>query len=166
MTERLINFEALLDAVREEVVESVVARLNTFDEPTEKLEAIRAIAALASERDRTQMTATTPLGPDTMIGSYFRAPDQNDPSAENAWLDGDSCKTIKGMVVAQPFTGGLDKATYLVEFYGDNGPTGAQQLVELDRMVQQRWTFYDTDAWLNAPEPAVTVPDDEADEQE
>jgi hypothetical protein len=163
MTPNMTDFETLLEDVRQEVVRNVLTRLDSFDEPSDKLNAVRAIAALASERDRDQATAVTPLGPDSMIGSYFRAPDPNDTIAESAWLDGEPCKTIEGQIVAQPFTSPTG-ATYLVEFYGDSGATGFQQLVELERMVMQRWAFYDTAAWLkgHAPQKAVTVPDDES----
>jgi hypothetical protein len=163
MSPDLTNYELLLDSVRREVVRNVLDRLDEFAEPSEKLQALQAVAALTLEHDRDRsLVALTPFGPDSLIRSYFRAPDQNDTAAESAWLDGEPCKTIEGMVVAQPHTS-PSGATYLVEFFGENGATGFQQLVELDRMVQQRWAFYDTDAWLKSHTPAALakVPDDE-----
>jgi len=98
-------------------------------------------------RDRDQALAQTELAPDSLRGSYFRAPDQDDPEAEAAWLDGQPTEVIEGMVVAEVFATPTTM-TYLVEFYGRNGGTGYQRLIELDRMVTQRWAFYDTDGWL------------------
>jgi hypothetical protein len=103
----------------------------------------------AFDRDRDQDMAARPLSPGSLCGSYFRAPDQHDSNAEALWLDGHACLTQEGMVVAQPFASSTG-VVYLVEFYGRHGMAGYQQLVDIDRMLEQRWLFYDTDAWLTS----------------
>jgi hypothetical protein len=98
-------------------------------------------------RDRDRDVADRPLGPDSLVGSYFRCPDQLDPNAEASWLDHEVCATQQGIVVAQPYAA-PNRIVYLVEFYGRHGASGHQQLVEIDRMLEQRWAFYDSEAWL------------------
>jgi hypothetical protein len=98
-------------------------------------------------RDRDGDVALRPLSPESLCGSYFRCPDQDDPNAEAAWLDHEACQTQEGMVVAQPFASS-QTVVYLVEFYGHHGASGHQRLIELERMLHQRWAFYDTEAWL------------------
>jgi len=112
-------------------------------------------------RDRDKALAETPLTSDSLKGSYFRAPDQDDPDAEAAWLDGEPCATIEGMVVAEVFATS-QSMTYLVEFYGKYGATGYQRLIELDRMVGQRWAFYDSEAWLTGRAEETTKTREEA----
>ena len=94
---------------------------------------------LARDRDRDMMDR--PLGPESLCGSFFRCPDQDDPNAEALWLDHQACQTQEGIVVAQPFASSVT-VVYLVEFYGRNGASGVQRLVDLDRMLTQRWAFY------------------------
>jgi hypothetical protein len=98
-------------------------------------------------RDRDRDMATRPLGPASLCGSYFRCPDQDDPNAEALWLEHEACQTQEGMIVAQPFAS-TSTVVYLVEFYGRHGATGHGELVDLQRMLHQRWAFYDTEAWL------------------
>jgi len=105
------------------------------------------LAADPLARDRDLAMAEMPLAPDSLRGSYFRAPDQDDAEAEAAWLDGTPTEVIEGMVVAEVFATS-STMIYLVEFYGRNGGTGYQRLVEVERMLVQRWAFYDTDGWL------------------
>jgi hypothetical protein len=103
-------------------------------------------------RDRDQDVADRPLSPVSLVGSYFRCPDQSDPNAEAAWLDHEACMTQEGMVVGQPFATSAN-CYFLVEFYGRHGATGHQQLVTIDRMLTQQWAFYDSEAWLTNRHP-------------
>jgi hypothetical protein len=103
-------------------------------------------------RDRDKDVADRPLSPESLVGSYFRAPDPHDPNAEALWLDGQACMTIEGIVVAQPFASSTH-VVYLVEFYGRHGMSGWQMLIDIDRMLEQRWSFFDTEAWLQARPP-------------
>jgi len=108
-------------------------------------------------RDRDKDVADRPLSPESLCGSYFRAPDTNDPNAEALWLDGQACMTVEGMVVAQPFASSSE-VIYLVEFYGRHGLSGHQELVDIERMMHQRWAFFDTEAWLTR-RPVMDVPE-------
>ncbi len=107
----------------------------------------QAIVEAALGRDRQRFAGLQAFGDDSLVGSYFRAPDPDDPEAEAAWIEGDDCRIVAGIVVSQPFASS-STTIYLVEFFGQEGFTGRQQLFEIDRMTQQRWAFYDTAAWL------------------
>lgn len=154
-----LNIEQMLEQAKADFVAEVLDTIPTLPTADERLNAIRAVAAEQYDRDSDKLAAVSPLGSDSMIGSYFRAPDPRVPDAEAAWLDGASCAVVEGIVIKQPHTG-PDSAIYLVEFYGPHGGTGYQQLVELERMVGQRWAFYDSSAWLSGqqsvPVPATT----------
>jgi hypothetical protein len=100
-------------------------------------------------RDRDKDMADRPLGPGSLCGSYFRCPDPDHPNAESLWLDHRPCAVLEGMVVAQPFASS-QTVVYLVEFFGEHGAIGRQQLVAIDQMLHQRWAFYDSEAWLTA----------------
>lgn len=86
-----------------------------------------------SPRDRNKDVAAMALNPLTLLGSYFRAP------------DGDGFR--EGLVVGQPFAGPTT-TYYLVEIYGNEGASGYQQLVDIEEMLTEKWSFYDTEAWL------------------
>jgi len=148
------NLEALLARTKQEAVAAWIDALPGIEDPGDRLDAVKAIIAESYDRESIRSAALRPLGPDTLVGLYFRAPDQDDPNAEAAWLDGSACKTIEGMVVGQPFTSTGD-AIYRVEFIREGQPTGVQRLVELGRMNEQRWTFYDRDAWLSRKPQAI-----------
>jgi hypothetical protein len=100
-------------------------------------------------RDRDQFVAACPLSPGNLVGSYFRAPDPNDPNAEALWLEGEPCAVIEGLVVGQPHATPVT-SFYLVEFFGAAGAQGYQQVVDLDRMLEQHWSFFDSEDWLAA----------------
>ena len=114
-------------------------------------------------RDRDQFVASCPLVPGSLVGSYFRAPDPLAPDAEALWLEGDElCSTIEGLVVGDPHSTSM-MGVYLVEFFGRDGARGRQQLIELERMVEQHWLFFDDKGWLDSwspvGQPAATVKD-------
>jgi hypothetical protein len=114
------------------------------------------------ERDRDMDMATRPLGPESLCGSYFRCPDQDDPDAEGSWLEHQACSTQEGIVVAQVYAA-AHTVIYLVEFYAAHGATGYQRLVGLEQMLHQRWSFFDSVAWLtNRPTGAEADREDVA----
>jgi hypothetical protein len=152
----LPDLRGLLEEAVREFVEEQVANLPELT-PDEKLAALKAALVEQYGRDSDRMAAVRPFGPDSLVGSYFRAPDQMDPDAEAAWLDNEACRTVEGMVIRQPFVSATT-AVYLVEFFGQHGAAGYQQLVELDRMLHQRWLFYDSDTWL-ASRPTEDQPE-------
>jgi hypothetical protein len=115
----------------------------------ELLAKLEAAAADCHPRDRDKFAAAVPLSPSSLVGSYFRAPDQTDPNAEAAWLDGEPCPVVEGLIVGEPLRTPIT-AIYQVEFFGEEGATGYQTAVDLEVMVAQRWTFYDDRAWLAA----------------
>lgn len=114
---------------------------------SELMQALLYAAEDAYPRDRDKFAAASPLTPDNLFGSYFRAPDPNDPNAEAQWLAHEPCSTIEGAIVGQPHVTPMT-SFYLVEFYGREGALGYQQIVDMDRMVVQRWMFFDSDTWL------------------
>lgn len=144
----LLKIEDMLAQAKQEFIDDILANLDRYETAEDRLAAVKAVVAEQYDRDSDKLAALLPLGGDSMIGSYFRAPDPQDTEAEAAWLEGASCKVVEGMVIKQPFTSN-ETAIYLVEFYSERGGTGYQQLVDLDRMLAQRWAFYDSEAWLS-----------------
>jgi hypothetical protein len=128
--------------------------LAALDPPT-RLAAVQQAVASGLGRDRDQSIKSMQFGPDSLTGSYFRAPDQDDPEAEAAWIDGSGGAEVRGQVVGQPFATSTT-TMYLVEFYAQGHATGHQQLVDIDRMLVQRWAFYDTEAWLEQGQVQTT----------
>jgi hypothetical protein len=88
-------------------------------------------------RDRSADVEAGALNPLTLLGSYFRAPSED----ENE-------EFVEGLVVGQPFAGPAT-TIYLVEYYGAHGALGHQELVDIDLMLAQGWLFYDTADWLS-----------------
>lgn len=111
----------------------------------------QAIVEAALGRSRQRFAALRGFADDSLVGSYFRAPDPDDTEAEAAWLDGEPCSIVRGIVHTQPFVTNQN-TLYLVEFFSGEGFTGRQQLVDIDRMHAQRWAFYDTEGWLSLGE--------------
>jgi hypothetical protein len=161
---RTLDLAALLRSAAEEFAQEVLDSLD--DQPVidpetgapAKLNALQAVVQVLYDRDRSRLVETLPFGTDSLTGSYFRAPDPADPSAEAAWLEDGSGQVVKGQVIGQPF---ITSSTtmYLVEFYGENGMTGHQQLVDIYRMMMQRWSFFDDEAWLDAGHATVEAKD-------
>lgn len=153
------NLEALLARTKQEAVAAWIDALPTIEDPGDRLEAVKAIIGESYERESARKAAIIPLGPDTLVGLYFRAPDQDDPNAEAAWLANEPGATVEGIVVGQPFTSTSD-ATYRVEWFGEHGAAGYQELVDLSRMNVQRWRFYDRDTWLSSKQPQAAITTD------
>jgi hypothetical protein len=146
-TTNTIDFQALLTRYEDATVTEILTGLDNCDTASEQLNAVRACADLAHGRDRVRFVHSLPMSADSLIGSYFRAPDDVDPNAEASWLAREPASIQEGMVIGQPFTSSTG-ATYLVAFFGEDGATGHQELVELERMLAQRWQFFDSEAWL------------------
>lgn len=156
------NLEALLERTQTETVAEWIDSLprvpvvNPETGKPDRLNLVKAILAESYGRDRAAMAAVKPMGPDSMVGSYFRAPDNNDPNAENEWLAGEPCAFVEGIVVSQPFSS-TSTAIYTVEFYGKHGTTARQELVDLDRMIEQKWTFFDSASWLRSGQRQMAI---------
>ena len=117
-------------------------RLDTSEmSAQELLQVLASAAADCFPRDRDRFAAACPMSPGTLVGSYFRHED-------------DSGEILEGMVVGNPHATPVT-SFYLVEFFGQNGALGCQQIVDLERMVAERWSFFDSEAWLAS---AAAVP--------
>lgn len=123
-----------LDQCRRRYVEEVFASLDQIQDAGERLELAQNAVLVAFARDREQMAMVAPFSPDSLAGSYFRI------EHEDGLIE-------EGLVVGQPHTTPVT-AIYLCEFFGMEGTLGYQRAVDLEQMVVQKWTFYDSDAWL------------------